>query len=122
MGTGRYYKRGKSNIDDNVELMKHKYPLTSHGYFGQKGKNSRIIRSSEPVATSIDFYKEISRGGVEEMLSNGHGVRTTLCDGTIIVHRIVTSSKGSPAVDIKIMNSKKVKSQKIHFITREAKG
>ena len=110
----------KRTIDDNADSMKKDYPLSSSGYFGEKGKNARIIRTPTPEATSTDFYNKIGNGGVSEALANGHGMRTTLPDGSIIVHRLITSTPDSPAVDIKVIGSSKVKSQKIHFV-REGK-
>ncbi len=106
----------KCTIDDNAERMKKLYPLSPSGYFGKKGKNSRVIKSASPEATSTDFYEKIGFGGRSEPLSNGRGTRTTLPDGSIIVHRLITSTPGSPAVDIKVIGTSKVKSQKVHFV------
>lgn len=39
-----------------------------------------------------------------------------LDDGSVITHRIITSTPDSPAVDIKIVSPSFVKPQKIHFI------
>ena len=103
-------------IDDNADNMKKDYPLSPSGYFGEKGKNARIIKTSTPEATSTDFYNKLGEGGKTEPLANGHGTRTTLPDGSIIVHRLITSTPGSPAVDIKVIGNSKVKSQKIHFV------
>ena len=58
----------------------------------------------------------MSDGGKSEPLSNGKGTRTTLPDGSIIVHRLITSTPGSPAVDIKVIGASKAKSQKVHFV------
>lgn len=106
----------RSSVDLNAKRMSNDYPLTSNGYFGEKGKNVRIIKTPTPETTSSDFYMKLGWGGKTEQLKNGHGTRTTLDDGTIIVHRLITSTKGSPAVDIKVIHAKTVKSQKVHFI------
>jgi len=106
----------QSSIAENSNAMKQKYPLTKSGYFGEKGKNCRIIASSSPKETSIDFYKKLGTGGITKPLSNGKGTITTLGDGTRIVHRIITSTKDSPAVEISISGSPEIKNQKIHFI------
>ena len=49
-----------SSIVSNTEAMKKQYPLTKNGYFGEKGKNCRVIKSTNPIATSKDFYTKIS--------------------------------------------------------------
>lgn len=112
-------KKSESSIDENAEKMKNDYPYNEHGKFGIKGKNCRIIKSNSPVETSIDFYKRISEGGVMKKLKKGNGTMTILGDGSVITHRIITSTKGSPAVDINISHAKVITSQKIHFIKEE---
>jgi len=114
-------KGGKqhSSIASNANAIKQQYPLTKSGYFGGKGKNCRIITSASPEATSIDFYGKLGKGGTTKPLNNGKGTITTLGDGTRIVHRTITSTKGSPAVEITISGSPEVKNQKIHFVLKE---
>lgn len=120
MGSGYHGGFGiGSTIDDNVNSMKMDYPVNQAGYFGEKGKNVRVIETETPEETSIDFFERIGKGGKTAFLANGHGSMTTLSDGTIIVHRLITSTKGSPAVSITIIQSKSIKSRKIHFIKRE---
>ena len=109
----------QSSIDKNVSRMSRAFPLTTSGYFGNKGKNVRIIASLSPEKTANDFYTKIKAGGKSEPLKNGHGSMTTLGDGTVIVYRPVTSTTGSPAVNIKVIRPGKVKSQKIHFVKEE---
>ena len=51
-------------------------------------------------------------------MPNGKGVRTELKDGTIIVYREITSTIGSPAVEInarKSVDNCGLKYHKIHF-------
>ncbi len=105
-----------SKITDNAMDVAKKYTLNDSGYFGEKGKNCRIIKSNDPVKTSADFYKEISQGGIEEPLSNGKGMQTVFSDDSRVVYRIETSTPDSPAVNIKVVSSGKIKTQKIHFV------
>ncbi|MCF0106641.1 MAG: hypothetical protein HUJ53_07765 [Holdemanella sp.] len=54
--------------------------------------------------------------------SSSTTVRHSESDGTIITYREVSSSDGSPAVDINIKkstDSSGVKSQKIHFVKKK---
>jgi hypothetical protein len=40
-------------------------------------------------------------------------------DGSIVSHRLVSSSKGkSPVVELKVKNASGIKSQKIHFVRK----
>lgn len=105
-----------SSIVFNADNMNNDYPRSPNGYFGEKGKNCRIIKSNDPVRTSIDFCNRIGENGVKTTLPNGKGTKTVLSDGTVIVHRIITSTKGSPAVEISVSGSSNIKNQKIHFI------
>ena len=98
-----------SPVETNAEAMKDTYPRTPSGYFGEKGKNVRIIKSADPIATSEDFYARIGSGGMVSTLNNGKGTMTKLPDGTLIVYRKITSTPGSPAVEITLSGSKLVK-------------
>lgn len=115
-------KSGSSNkttFAGNAKKAAKKYGLNKSGYFGDKGRNCRLIYSDDPVKTSTDFYRTLSKGGKESKLNNGKGVQTVFEDGTRVVHRINTSTPGSPAVDITITKGSSVKSQKIHFKRKE---
>lgn len=109
-------ERKQSSVVDNAKSMKKDYKLTPKGYFGEKGKNCRIIKTENPLKTAADFYEKISHGGVQKLLSNGKGIQTIFEDGSRIVYRIKTSTPGSPAIDISISIFKGIAKQKIHFI------
>lgn len=126
MGTGYHGGFGntegvyrQSSIDNNATSMKTVYPITKSGYFGEKGKNCRIVLTDSPQVTSIDFYNRLSKGGKTMPLKNGKGRMTILGDGTRIVHRLITKTENSPAVEITISGSPSIKNQKIHFIYKE---
>ena len=88
------------------------------GFFGKKHKGSKVrtIESDNPMETAMDFYSQISEGGVTDYLDNHHGIKTELGDGTLITFRPYPKTEGSPAVEIK--NEIEGFSQKIHFIKR----
>ena len=68
---------------------------------------------------SGEFYDKAAHGGIEKEMSNGKGVYTKMKDGSILSFREVTSSEGSPAVEINIKQSNDhgdIKYQKIHFV------
>lgn len=111
-------KGQKGTVDYNAERMKKKYPTTKEGYFGTKGKNSRVIYSNNEIAESKKFYSAISKGGAETPLPNGRGVQTTMKDGGKVTYRERTSTPHSPAVDLGKMTGK-VKNQKVHFERRK---
>lgn len=129
MGTG-IYKGGATyqhSMSDNVSNIKTFYPL-HNGYFGNQGDSSkgniRHIESENPLAAATDFYDQIAHGAIEKKLPNGKGKVAKMEDGAIITIRPVSSSDGSPAVDINIKNSKNsggIKGQKIHFVKKGKK-
>ena len=85
-------------------------------------KNTRHIESNDPIKTSSEFYDKLTHGSIEDDLSNGKGKVSKLKDGTIITYREISTSDGSPVVDINIKhssNSSGVKQQKIHFVRKE---
>jgi hypothetical protein len=117
-GNAPYYHTLKENIDN----IKKYFILNSSGYFGEVGKvqveNIRQINALNQIESAKDFYNTISYGGIESSLPNNKGVKTQLKDGTIIVYREITSTEGSPAVEINIKNSNdncSIQNQKIHF-------
>ena len=108
------------SLGDNLGLLTSEFPLRND-FFGSKGqgKGIRHIDSDDPITTARDFYMRATRGGIEKPLPNGRGVMTKLSDGTVITMRLISSSDGTPAVDINIsksVDSANVKQQKIHFI------
>ena len=123
------YKGGSSNyrkFSENYSNVEKQYPINK-GYIGSKGTSSkpmnREIKASDPISASKKLYDTLSYGGIESKLPNGKGIRTTMKDGTVVVYRVITSTPGSPAVEINITKSTesgKLKSQKIHF-TKENK-
>lgn len=106
----------KTSIDENAKYVKEKYGLDENGKFCESTKRAQVYRSKNPIEDSVDFYEKLGTGGRKDFLPNGHGTRTFLDDGSVITHRIVTSTPNSPAVDINITSPSFVKSQKIHFI------
>ena len=72
MGTGYHGGFGKTfgsrkpnakvRISENAEKMKKQYPLTKMGFFGEKGKHTRVIVSTSPEKTSLDFYQRLCKG------------------------------------------------------------
>ncbi len=117
----------KGNTGHHHSLIENLPALTASyeyhdGYFGDKGISSGVVRnieSDDPVKTAKDFYDKAAHGGLEFEMNNGKGVFTKMQDGTILSFREVSSSDGSPAVDINIKKSTNhgsVKQQKIHFV------
>lgn len=115
-----------NKVDNNIYYTSKEYGLSASGYFGEKGKKGaaswiRQVFTKNPVAEAGRFYDLLSDGGSEKPLSNGHGFVTTMPDGSKITIRIKTSSKDSPAVDVKLEDFHQgIKThQKIHFVRLE---
>ena len=104
-----------TSVADNAHSVAKEYNLVD-GFFGEKGKNVRIFKSGDPIKTSADFYKKISKGGVGRILPNGKGVQTTFPDNSTVVYRVVTKTPDSPAIEITVEIPGMIKPQKIHFI------
>ena len=108
--------------NDNIKSLSKSYKYNPYsGKFGGKGKNSRVIKSNNPIEDSKKFFQKISKGGVKSKLSNGKGDRVDFYDGTTITYREVTSTKDSLAVDIKVTvkSNGGISTQKIHFVKEE---
>ena len=119
------------SIGENVKETANHFPF-ANGLFGEKGRSRdtsiRNIVSDDPTTTAKQFYDSIAFGGKESVLidkktGKPKGMTTKMADGSIITWREVSSSDGSPAVDINIERSSDnnvVQQQKIHFV--EGKG
>ena len=122
MGTG--FKGGASyhhTISENLTSLKKSYVFTD-GYFGDKGEGrsfTRNIASENPSETAKDFFDKAAYGGLVQHMSNGKGKLVKMKDGSIVSHREISTSDGSPAVEINITRSEGsggIKKQKIHFV------
>jgi len=124
MGGGYGGSRGGPNgagaeILRNIERLKQEFPTTRGGYFGSRSTstNRRNIASADPLATARKFFELISRGGQRTTEHKPGVTRVRFPDGSNITYRPVSSSDGSPVVDInlKILQDKIARYQKIHF-------
>jgi len=109
------------SITENLSGLQTNYKY-SKGYFGDPGQGRSFVRnitSDDPVGTAKAFYDQAAHGGLEKTMDNGKGVYTKMKDGTILSYREVSSSDGTPAVEINIKASTDhgdIKYQKIHFV------
>ena len=103
---------------DNLPALTEKFPL--HGqHFGEvsdrKNSSARVIHSKNPERTAEEFFRLATRGG--DVLYDSPTRRTVrLKDRTTITYRVISSSDGSPAVDLKISEPSFIRTRKIHFI------
>jgi hypothetical protein len=106
-----------SLIRENVEKLKLEYPMSPSGYFGEKGKNARVIISDDPHGTFNKFAGTLTAGMAREPVNDTGGWISIADDGTIITCRPVTSTPNSPAILINTKNAENpiLKGQKIHF-------
>ena len=68
------------------------------------------------MQSAMNFYSEISEGGISEYVKNHHGIKSYLSDGTETLFRPYPATDDSPAVEIKI--NLENRPHKIHFIKR----
>ena len=109
------------SIGQNIMVASKSYKY-QNGRFGvsspSTGNYTRNISSSNPLYTAKDFYDKIAKGGVETKVSENQRI-TRMADGSSVAYRVVSSSDGTPVVEISIRKSKNssgVKAQKIHLI------
>lgn len=117
--------RGGRRFEDNIPGLCSTFPMTKGGYFGEHGlgrSHTRNIESKNPGRTASEFAGLASKGFVSGIPIEGKGVVYRMRDGSVITHRFFSSSRdGSPVVELKVMNTAGVKSQKIHFVKKEGR-
>ena len=108
-----------SSLEQNAKSLSQEYKLDERGFFGEKKGHCQVIFTDTPEITGMDFYQKLGRGGkTVPMPRNSNGTITLLDDGSRITFRIVTSTSGSPAVEVHVAMTKSVAIQKIHFIKK----
>ena len=124
MGKGnilKYANQASRSFGDNKNELERKFPKTD-GLFGTKGNSSkdsvRHINCKNPQKAAEEFYRAASKGGTETHIDGGKGMKSVMKDYVIVIHRVTSSSDGSPAIDINPKQSGVVKAQKIHFVKK----
>jgi hypothetical protein len=116
-GTGGGYSTSPGGLSSNVKSLAAKYPLDSEGKFGQpgRGKGTRHVLSNNPEGTGKEFFDKLSAGSKVKDLDKGKGKIGTFPDGSTVVYRPVSSSDGSPAMNLVIKGPSGL-DYKIHFV------
>lgn len=108
------------NLQQNLDRLLKKFPSDKQGRLGTKGRNkARLISTENPSTTAESIYSALNSGGNESALPNGKGRITVFPDGSRVIHRPVSSSDGSPVVEINVTGPNG-SSYKIHFIPKES--
>ena len=110
-----------NTIRDNLHDMMQIVPLNRAGYFGDKGSRKtsprvRVVKCSDPAKTAYEFQSKTIRGFTSMTTIDGKGYVVKLKDGTKISYRMISTSDGSPAIELTIKGLERVKDQKIHFV------
>ena len=107
-----------SSYAQNLANTAQHFEMNDKGFFGKpgKGNNVWIIETENPMQAAMNFYKEISEGGITSYTENRHAVITMLQDGVNVLFRPYPKTIDSPAVDIMLSIGDFVK--KIHFMQR----
>lgn len=105
------------SFDDNLDGIRSAFPSFPKGMKWENKKRKRLttIESENPLATATLFANLASAGFTREK-NTDNGFRRWLSDGSVIGLRYVSSSDGSPAVDLNI--SSESFTRKIHFTLR----
>lgn len=108
------------SFEDNLVGIRSAFPSFPKGMKWENRKRKRLatIESEDPLATATLFANLASAGFVREESSN-NGFRRWLKDGSYIGLRYISSSDGSPAVDLNIVTESF--SRKIHFVLKGGK-
>lgn len=109
-----------STLAQNLSKLSKTYPSDKQGRLGAKGRNkARLISTHNPSKTAESIYSSLKYGGKESRLPNGKGKLAIFPDGSRVIYRPVSSSDGSPVVEISI-SGPNGSSYKIHFIPKES--
>ena len=110
--------RGGNRFADNVNALINKFPVDGRGLFGTKGRgrgNVRNIASSNPARKAAEFVGIAATQYVSARPIPGKGTVYRMRDGGYVTYRLVSTSDGSPVVELNVNGIRGVKNQKIHF-------
>lgn len=118
--------RAGRRFSENAETLTERYPIDSRGRFGENSKHRnksgrivRVIQCDNPAREALDFVMLASKSPAMVRIIKGKGAIYTMRDGAVITYRRVSSSNGTPVVELNILGSGPIVSQKIHFIQKE---
>lgn len=128
-GTGGGYASNGGRLNENLDEVAKMFPRTPSGFFGKpRGGKSRVrlIASDNPEESAKQFFAIASKGGkITPILFEGgsksrksKGFKASFDGSHFISVRPVTSSKGSPAIQISFKDGSG-QTQKIHFEKKE---
>lgn len=108
----------ESSYAQNLANTAQHFEMNENGFFGYPGEGQKVwvIESESPMDSSMVFFSEMGEGGKIGYLSNYHGIKSSLSDGTDVLFRPYPKTEGSPAVEIRINFEKHA--HKIHFVQR----
>lgn len=116
---GGYASQG--SLAANIAKLAKSLSTDGSGRLGSRGKNKvRLIVAKNPSKAAKEVFSALKVGGTESKLENGKGQKAVFKDGSRVVFRPVSSSDGSPAVEIIVTQPNRV-SYKIHFVSRSKK-
>jgi hypothetical protein len=122
LGSGGGALRGGNRFSDNVPNLISRFKLNNNGYFGTKGKGgkgTRNLDSNNPAKTAAEFSAIASKAYVSARPIPGKGTIYRMRDGGYIIYRRISSSDGSPVVELSVNNVAGIRNQKIHFTRRQ---
>jgi len=107
-----------SSYAQNLANTAQHFEMNDKEFFGKpgNGKNVWVIETEDPMHAAMNFFREISEGGVTSYTENHHAVISMLRDGINVLFRPYPKTEGSPAVDIMLSIGDFLR--KIHFIQR----
>ncbi len=115
--------RGNNMLVDNLADVTRRFPLSTDGLFGKRGKGSRVIETDTPIGTAYEFFNRLVKGydiiiPIPYKDGSRKGCVARMKDGSAVTLRRRSTSDGSPVVDINIESPGRVKKQKIHFVRK----
>jgi len=106
----------ENNILSNKEVLK----FHEDGRFGDFVRNEiDNYYSDNPMKDAMICYKKMAFGGERGLReNNSRAIYSRFADGSFVQFRPISSSPGSPAVELKVQFIDSGRIRKIHFIKR----
>lgn len=96
---------GGNTLEENLSRLVEKFPVSESGYFGTQRKSNkrdvRNIESNNPARAASEFAQIAGAYPSAMKVIPGKGMVYFMRDGGLVTYRYISTSDGSPVVELR---------------------
>lgn len=109
-----------ASLESNIMINRERLKFHDNGRFGDEVEHGiDNFYSEDPMKDAIECYKTMAYGGKRSIRGNNERVLVSqFMDGSFVQIRPISSSPGSPAVEVRVDFINSGRMRKIHFVRK----